>query len=148
MAEEKKQTTSAIDYRQRFGMKKMFVNVPSGAVFEIRKLGVIDFVLSVFLPVGILTEEDLKVWENLSAEDRAGIIQKNSTPEKNETFIKHLLLASVISPKLSGSDVPKEDEISLSELDPFDKAQLLTEIMSFNSLDAASRESLRPFRTE
>ena len=147
VAEEMFNITSAADYREKYGVKYKIVQLPSGAVFKIRKVQVMDFLASVTIPLGLLTEEDLKGWENMKSEERTELLQKSMTPEKSMNLANHLLMASVVSPKLTESDDPAEGELSLSEIGMVDQAILASEIAKLSGLDKASQESQRPFRS-
>lgn len=146
MAEIKQEFISANDYRQKYGQKIKVLELPSGAIFKIRKLQVLDFLSQVIIPTGLIGKEDLEGWEEKSQAQRIEVLDKNKTKKTDNDLMVNMIINSVVSPKLVQGDVPAESEVlSLSELDPLDYAVLLQEVVKFNRMDAEFSDRVKPF---
>jgi len=147
----KEQVTNATDYKKKFGPKIELVTLPSGAIFKIRKLQVVDFLATVAMPLGWVTEEDLKTWEDKSVEERKDLIMKNKDkdPDGDINFAKTVLENGVVEPKVVrfGAKI-ENNEINIDEIDPIDIVVLSQEIATLSGFDSAFRDRVRPFRGE
>ena len=142
--------TSAADYRKLHTVQTKIVTLPSGAMFKVRKLMLLDFIATVILPSGLIKDEDLKDWENKTEEERKQLASKNMTTDTNKKMIRNLLVASLLEPKVVDSDNPKEDELSVDDIlkNNLDSIMLVSELMSFNGLDNEYVAGVRPFRED
>lgn len=133
---EQRQATSVADYKKIFSPEPKLVPLPSGAVFEIKQVDVVSFVVGNLLPIGF-TEgnggEKADVNEVMSKVDVVDLEKK-------------LLVASVVNPPLSLEK--KDGFLSLDELSPSDRAVLTVEVTKLHGLDRQSREGVKSFRKE
>ena len=146
---EEVKTISAADYRKIFKEQFEYVVLPSDidVKVKIRKLKLMDFLSQVIVPLNIFTQEDLKGWEDKSNEERESVTQKKITDDHNESMMNHMIVASVVEPKVVLEN-PKADELEISDIDDMDKAILLKEILTFNGYDKVFGDRVRPFRRE
>lgn len=141
--------TSAIEYKKQFGPKYEDIVLPSGAIFKIRKLQVADFLITVMMPLGWITEEDLKTWEDKTDKQRTDILMKNKEkdPESDLNFAKTVLEAGVVEPKLKRFNAnEKKNELNIDDIDPIDIALLSQRIAKLSGFDQEFRDRVRPFR--
>jgi hypothetical protein len=141
--------TSASDYKKKFGPQIKEVILPSSAVFKIRKLQVADFLVTIAMPLGWITEEDLKTWEEKTEQERLDVLKTNAEKDPDwetnyaKTIIEHGVLVPTI--KRFGADENK-NELNIDELDPIDVAILSQEISKLSGFDPEFRDRVRPFR--
>ena len=148
--EQEQKFTSASDYFKRFGQRFKTVTLPSGEIFQIRKLQLLDFIGQAMIPSGLLQESDLEGWEQKSEKERVDVLAKHRTPETDLALNTNLLVSGVVKPKLVDSekfDIEK-GEIGLSIVDTLDQMILINEILDFSGLTSKYRESTRPFCRE
>lgn len=134
---EQKQVTSPEDYRKLFSTEPKLVNLPSGAVFKIKQVDVVSFIISSVLPAGFV-----------SGDESASNVNKRVNEEMQKVDYRNLeqqlIVASVVEPLLS---IEKKDGfLSLDELSPSDRTALTIEVTKLHGLDRQSREIVEPFR--
>ncbi len=109
------------------------VELPSGFVFEIRKMSPLTFT-KMFELIGVSSVDNEEETERKIQEGLQGILEL-------------VIPVCVVKPKIVIGDAG-EDELSLDDLDMDDFLALLEEITDFSGLDKESVEGRESFRKE
>jgi hypothetical protein len=121
------------------------VKLPSGEIFKLRKIEVIDFLTRTMVPLGFIDLEDMKTWSDKTTEERTEIIEKNTTKEKSEEMSKMMIAAGVQEPRITLNEIGNDNEISVYEIETSDRVFLIDEITKFSGLTKEGREDISPF---
>jgi len=124
------EVTSADEYRAR---QRKIVTLPSGFVFEIRKMSPLTFA-EMFELVGA------------SPNDPQGVAEEKVRENVYE-ILKLVIPKCVVSPKIS-LEATDEDVLALEDLDMDDFFALLDEISTFSGLGAEDMEERQSFRDQ
>jgi len=128
-----KSATSGAEYRKFLEEKRRarkLVELPSGAIFEIKKVGLLTF-SRIFRGKKNLLDEVAR-----SQDDERKLLGLLRLPEIAEMFAE-----AVTKPKIG-------EELAASEIDEMDLIVLFNEIVVFNDLDKFTAERTRFFREE
>lgn len=125
-----KKVTSASEYRKK---SRMLVELPSGAVFEIRKLSPLVYG-EALEQVGISPAE--------GAEQVDAVVRKNIF-----SLMKLIVPKCVISPKISVSP-SSDDELDYEDIELADLTRLMDEIYKFSGLTVEAEQEREEFREE
>lgn len=132
MTEELK-VTNAQEYAKRFGKKRKRIKLPSGAVFEIRQIGVSDYLESGLFPALMQDEESLRR-QDLRLNGELGKLMKS------------ILITAVTAPLLCEDESEaslRAGKLPISYLSDEDFQALFNEIMAFSQAQPAPEVSLR-----
>ena len=124
----KKKITSPKEYLK--GQRKK-ITLPSGAVFEIRKLSPIAF------------GEILKITGPETARDMDDVIR-----DKIVDIMKVIVPRCVVKPKITLEETDDEDKLSLEDLEMQDVFALLDEVYAFSGLSTEDTEERKSFRED
>lgn len=123
-----KKITSPKEYLK--GQRKR-ITLPSGALFEIRKLSPVAF------------GEILKIMGPETARDMDDVIR-----DKIVDIMKVIVPRCVVKPKITLEDTGDEDKLSLEDLEMQDVFALLDEVYAFSGLTTEDVEERKSFREE
>jgi len=129
--------SSAEEYRKRLEERRRarkLVSLPSGAVFEIRKVGLLTF-SRIFRGKKTLLDDIAK-----SQSDEVKLLKLLRSAEVGQMFVE-----AVTSPIL-GLGNGGNDELPVAEIDEMDLIVLFNEIILFNDLDKYTADRTRFFR--
>ncbi len=121
------ETTSAKEYRAR---QRKTITLPSGFVFEIRKMSPLVFT-KMFDLIGVTGSDSSEV-------------AKKKVQEGLQKILELVIPRCVIKPKIS-LEPAGEDELSLDDLEMDDFLMLLEEITTFSGLSEGSIEERESF---
>ena len=121
----KKKITSPKEYLK--GQRKQ-ITLPSGAVFEIRKLSPIAF------------GEVLKIMGPETARDMDDIVR-----DKIVDIMKVIVPRCVVKPKITLEETDDKDKLSLEDLEMQDVFALLDEVYAFSGLSTEDVEEKKSF---
>jgi len=130
--------TSGAEYRKFLEEKRRarkLVELPSGAIFEIKKVGLLTF-SRIFRGKKNLLDEVAK-----SQDDETKLLGLLRKPEITEMFIE-----AVTRPVLLSSKTGNEEALAASDIEDMDLIVLFNEIVFFNDLDKFKAQKLGFFR--
>jgi hypothetical protein len=130
--------TTGAEYRRRLEERRRarkLVSLPSGAFFEIRKIGLLTF-SRIFRGKKTLLDEISK-----TQDDETKLLQLLRQPEVTEMFFE-----AVTRPVILTSQTGNEEAVAASDIDDMDLIVLFNEIILFNDLDKYTADRTRFFR--
>jgi len=132
--------TTGAEYRRRLEERRRarkLVSLPSGAFFEIRKIGLLTF-SRIFRGKKTLLDEISK-----TQDDETKLLQLLRQPEVTEMFFE-----AVTRPVILTSQTGNEEAVAASDIDDMDLIVLFNEIILFNDLDKYTADRTRFFRKQ
>jgi len=123
-----KKTTSPAEYRKK---SRKIVELPSGAVFEIRKLSPLVYGAAL---------EKMGVKADTSPDSAESVVRENIFE-----LMKTVVPKCVMSPKVAVDPV-SEDELDYEDIELADLTMLLDEIYKFSGLSVQAQEEREEFR--
>lgn len=133
-----KKVTTVNEYLEKSCSTKL-VELPSGAVFKIRKVTARDYVVNSEMPIRSTKEI------STSSDEKNQIAIDKLTPAQRKIMMKandQLIVKSVISPKLSIEKI--ENCLCVDELSDTDYYKLVSEITSLSFVDDKELKFFRP----